>query len=454
MTEKRILTCFKAYDIRGKLGEEINENIAYRIGRSIAEILGTSCVVLGYDARETSPKLSEAVTAGICDAGADVFAIGLAGTEEVYCAVSKLNADAGVVITASHNPIDYNGMKIVKRSSKPLTEREFLNLRIRAERKNFKVPKKKGLLIDKKAVARRLYLEKVLSFVDIQNLKPLKIVINSGNGTAGPVVDALSMVLKDGGINTDFVFVNHTPDSSFPAGIPNPLLEENRASTSDIVKKEKADFGIAFDGDFDRCFFFDNLGNFVRSEYLTGIIAGIFLKKYIGAKIVHDPRVIWNITDIVKGYDGQAIVSKTGHAFMKGVMRKEKAVYGGEMSAHHYFRDFFYCDSGMITWLLIWELLSKNNDSLADIISQRMLLFPSSGEINFTVSDASYCMDKIKESFIQSATAIDEVDGLSLSFDKWRFNLRKSNTEPLLRLNVETKGDEKLQIAKIILLFY
>ena len=438
------LTCFKTYDVRGKLGQELNEDIAYRVGRATAQSLNTKTVAVGFDARATSPGLTDAVAKGVCDAGADVLEIGLAGTEEVYAAVSEFDACAGIEVTASHNPIDYNGMKIVGRGSKPLSDQEFEAIKDLAEESNFDQPQQTGALLDKKEVARAAYVEKVLGFVDFSNLKPLKIVINSGNGAAGPTMDVINKKFTEMGIKTNFVFVYHDPDPTFPNGIPNPLLEQNRSSTAKAVVSERADFGVAFDGDFDRCFFFDHLGNFIPGEYVVGLLAEVFLNKEKGATIIHDPRVIWNTVDVVGKHGSNAVASKTGHAFVKAAMRKVDAIYGGEMSAHHYFRDFAYCDSGIIPWLLVWEYLSTSNFSLSDVISERRNRFPSSGELNFTVSNATRCIGKVQSHFASSAASIDYLDGVSMSFETWRFNLRKSNTEPLVRLNVETKGNYAL----------
>ena len=443
------LTCFKAYDIRGKLGEELDKDIAYRIGRATAQSQKAKAVVVGFDARATSPDLAQAVARGICDAGADVLDIGLAGTEEMYSAVTEFDTCAGIEVTASHNPIDYNGMKIVGRGSKPLSDDEFEAIKNLAEGDNFVPLKKTGVVIDKKQVARAAYVDKVLGFVDCSNLQPFKIVINSGNGAAGPTLDAIDAKLKEEGVQTNFVFVHHNPDSTFPNGIPNPLLKENRSSTVNAVIVENADFGVAFDGDFDRCFFFDHAGDFIPGEYLVGLLAEVFLNKEKGATIIHDPRVIWNTIDVIAKCGGQAVVSKTGHAFVKAAMRKRDAIYGGEMSAHHYFRDFAYCDSGMIPWLMVWEYLSVSNILVSELISERSNRFPSSGELNFTVPNAATCKDRVQNQFASKATSIDELDGLSMSFDTWRFNLRKSNTEPLVRLNVETRGDDALLKEKI-----
>lgn len=435
------LTCFKAYDIRGKLGEEINEDIAYRIGRATAQLQNAKTVAVGFDARATSPDLAGAVAKGICDAGADVLDIGLAGTEEIYASVSEFDACAGIEVTASHNPIEYNGMKIVGRSSKPLSDDEFGRIKNLAEEITFSQSQEMGAVLNKKEVARAAYIEKVLRFVGCSNLKPLKIVINSGNGAAGATVDAINKKLEEKGVKTNFVFLQHDTDPTFPNGIPNPLLTENRSSTANAVVSERADFGVAFDGDFDRCFFFDHLGSFIPGEYIVGLLAEIFLNKEKGATIIHDPRVIWNTIDVVGKSGGKAVASKTGHAFVKAAMRARDAIYGGEMSAHHYFRDFAYCDSGIIPWLVVWEHLSTSNFSLSDVISEQKNRFPSSGELNFTVSNAKRCIEIVQSQFASSAASIDYLDGLSMTFDTWRFNLRKSNTEPLVRLNVETKGD-------------
>ena len=447
------LSCFKAYDVRGKLGEELNNQIAYRIGRAAAQSLKAKTVALGFDARETSPSLAQAVANGVCDAGADVLEIGFSGTEEIYAAVCNFNADAGIEVTASHNPIDYNGMKIVKKGSQPLTEKEFNNIKNIAEKNIFTTSDRPGLITEVKEEAREFYVQKILSFVDFQNLKPLRIVINSGNGVAGPTIDALSLKFLKMNIVTDIVYINHDIDPTFPNGIPNPMLEENRSLTTDAIIKENADLGVAFDGDFDRCFLFDNLGNFIPGEYVIGLLAEVFLQREEEATIVHDQRAIWNTTNIVRKYNGNSIVSKTGHSFVKAKMRDADAVYGGEISAHHYFRDFAYCDSGMIPWLMVWELLSKKNSPFSNLISERKVLFPSSGELNFKVSNTENCINLIKNLFSAEATSEDELDGLSMVFKNWRFNLRQSNTEPLVRLNVETKGDlellkEKTEVMK------
>ena len=448
MKLNKLCSCFKTYDIRGQLNVEINEDIAFRIGYATAKKLTANKVVVGYDARESSPTLSNSAIKGIQAYGADVLSLGLVGTEEVYHAVENFGADAGIEVTASHNPINYNGMKIVKSGSQPLTVDEFEGIKRLVEKDDFKKFKHPGQVHNFKARARVAYINKIVSFINLKNLKPLKIVVNSGNGAAGPVVDAIENHLKNKRIHSDFIRVHHEPDPTFPNGIPNPLLEENRASTSEAVKMVGADFGVAFDGDFDRCFFFDNLGNFIPSEYIIGMLSEVFLKQEKGATIIHDPRVIFNTVNVVNAYGGNAISSKTGHAFVKSVMRAQNAVYGGENSAHHYFRDFNYCDSGMIPWLLVWELLSAKDISLSKLVKSRRAKFPSSEEINLYVVNPEKCLQKIEKAYSSIALKIDRKDGISASFDNWRFNIRQSNTEPLVRLNVETKEDEVLLIEK------
>jgi len=435
------LTCFKAYDIRGEIGVNIDEGIAYSIGRAVAQHFGAKSVVIGFDARETSPAFAVAAARGAMDAGADVLDIGMAGTEEMYWAVTEFGACAGIEVTASHNPINYNGMKIVKSGSQPLDDAaDFQVIKALAGSQDWGAPTRVGETRDVADAAREKYIGRVLGFVDVATLAPLKIVINSGNGAAGPTVDALIHKLASQGASIEVIRVHHDPDSTFPNGIPNPLLPENHAATADVVVREGADMGVAFDGDFDRCFFFDGAGRFVPGEYVVGLLAAIFLDKEAGGKVVHDPRVIWNTQDIVEDKGGVAIQSKTGHAFIKQTMRAEGAIYGGEMSAHHYFRDFAYCDSGMIPWLLVAELVSKSGRSLADWVRDRFAAFPSSGETNFRVADAGAAIDRVLAAYRDDALSLDETDGVSLALADWRFNLRRSNTEPLVRLNIESRG--------------
>ena len=447
MTE---LTCFKAYDVRGEIGVNIDAGIAYRIGRAVAQHFSAKSVVIGFDARETSPAFAAATARGVMDAGADVLKIGMAGTEEMYWAVTEFGASAGIEVTASHNPINYNGMKIIKSGSEPLDDKnDFQVIKSLASSQQWLDVAAMGREFDRSADARKAYVERVVSFVDVKALRPLKLVVNSGNGAAGKTFDAIAEHLQQLGSPLELIRVYHTPDPKFPNGIPNPLLPENHSATADVVKAEAADFGVAFDGDFDRCFFFDEIGKFVPGEYVVWLLASIFLKKEAGARIIHDPRVIWNTQEIVAQNGGVAIQSKTGHAFIKQTMRAHKAVYGGEMSAHHYFRDFAYCDSGMIPWLLVAELVSCSGSSLGNWVKDRFSAFPSLGEMNFKVDDAGAAIEKVLSAYRANALSIDETDGVSLAFEDWRFNLRRSNTEPLVRLNVEGKVEAERLTAHV-----
>lgn len=444
------LTCFKAYDIRGKLGEELNDDIAYRIGRAYGEYLKPKDVVVGGDVRLTSESLKLALANGLQDAGVDVFDIGLSGTEEIYFATSYLNVDGGVEITASHNPIDYNGMKLVREESKPISgDTGLRDIQSIAERSEFKEVDTSQRGVFRKISVLEAYIEKLLDFIDFTNFnRTLKLVINSGNGASGHVIDALERKFKSANVPVEFIKVHHEADGNFPNGIPNPLLPECRKDTSDAVVKNKADMGIAFDGDFDRCFLFDENGRFIEGYYIVGLLSKAFLEKHSGARIIHDPRLSWNTIDIVSKAGGVPVMSKTGHAFIKERMRSEDAIYGGEMSAHHYFRDFFYCDSGMIPWLLVAELICISGKPLSQLVNDRIAAYPASGEINCKLSNPSVSINKILEKYRDSAINIDYTDGISVEFDTWRFNLRTSNTEPVVRLNVESKQDSPLMIDK------
>src|SRR6187402_742247 len=434
------LTCFKAYDIRGKLGTELNADIVYRIGRAYAIFLKPKTVVVGGDVRLTSNDLKQAFANGVLDEGADVIDIGMCGTEEIYFATSYLKTDGGCVVTASHNPIDYNGLKMVRAGSQPISgDTGLFDIKRLAEENNFAPvdPAKRGNYTEQSTLD--AYIQHLLSYVDVSTLKPLKLVVNAGNGAAGHVIDAIEKYLP-----FEFIKIHHEPDGTFPNGIPNPLLVENRASTTAAVIAHKADLGIAWDGDFDRCFLFDETGAFTEGYYIVGLLAEAFLLKNPGAKIIHDPRLTWNTLDIAQKNGGRAIQSKTGHAFIKERMREEDAVYGGEMSAHHYFRDFFYCDSGMIPWLLVCELLCRKGQTLSSMLEDRIAKFPSPGEINSHVIDPKTAIDKVFDHYVAGAKLIDKTDGISLEFDDWRFNLRMSNTEPVVRLNVESRNDQLL----------
>lgn len=442
------LTCFKAYDIRGQLGRELNEDIAYRIARAYAEWLKPGTVVLGGDIRETSPALKKALSRGLCEAGVNVLDLGMTGTEEVYFATWHLGADGGIEVTASHNPIDYNGFKLVREGSQPISRDTGLEqIRLLAEKAEFAAPAAvQGEL--RQVDCRQAFVEHLLSYIDCSTLKPLKLVVNAGNGAAGPALDAIEAALKARGVPFEFIKINHQPDGSFPNGIPNPMLEDNRAATRDAVLAHGADLGIAWDGDFDRCFLFDEQGQFIEGYYIVGLLAEAFLHKEAGARIIHDPRLTWNTLDIVEANGGEPVQCKAGHAFIKQRMREENAIYGGEMSAHHYFRDFAYCDSGMIPWLLVAELICVRNQSLSSLVGERIAAFPSSGEINLKVADAAAVIQRIESIYVGDAAQVDYTDGLSVEFAEWRFNLRASNTEPVIRLNVESRGDAPLMQAR------
>ena len=436
------LSCFKAYDVRGRIPDQINEDIAYRIGRAYAEVVKPKKVVVGYDIRLTSESLSQALSRGLMDAGVDVYNIGLSGTEEVYFATFHYNMDGGIAVTASHNPKDYNGMKFVREQSKPISgDTGLLDIKALAEANDFPEPEERG-----KQIALDInesYPKHLLGYVDVEKLKPLKLVVNAGNGGAGKVIDLLEPMLP-----FEFIKLHHQPDGNFPNGVPNPLLEENRKPTIDAVIDNSADMGIAWDGDFDRCFFFDEKGHFIEGYYIVGLLAEAFLAKNPGEAVVHDPRLTWNTVATVEKLGGKAIQSKTGHAFIKERMRKENAIYGGEMSAHHYFRDFSFCDSGMIPWLLVAELMSQTGKPLSQLVEECQAAYPCSGEINRTIDDPAAALAAIKKSYGKNALDIDETDGVSISLDDWRFNVRMSNTEPVVRLNVESRGDAGLMKQK------
>jgi phosphomannomutase len=437
------LSCFKAYDIRGKLGDELNTDIAYRIGRAYGEYLMPKEVVVGGDIRLTSNELKQSLSEGLMDAGVDVIDLGMTGTEEIYFATSYLKLDGGIEVTASHNPIDFNGMKLIREASKPISgDTGLKEIQALAEKNNFKPVEKKGTLQNKSCMTP--YIEHLFTYLDIKNLKPIKLVVNAGNGAAGPVIDAIEAAFKSQNVPVEFIKVNHQPDGSFPNGIPNPLLIENRADTSNAVIENNADMGIAWDGDFDRCFLFDEKGEFIEGYYIVGLLAEAFLLKNPGAKIIHDPRLTWNTIDVVTENGGTPVLCKTGHAFIKERMRAEDAVYGGEMSAHHYFRDFAYCDSGMIPWLLVTALISQKGIPLSQMVADRIKAYPSSGEINFKIEDPVKAIQAIVDKYKPEALVVDETDGISLEFEQWRFNLRSSNTEPVVRLNVESRADQAL----------
>jgi len=437
------LTCFKAYDIRGELGTELNEDIAYRIGRAYGEFIRPKTIVVGGDVRLTSESLKLALANGLRDAGTDVLDIGMSGTEEIYFATFHLGIDGGIEVTASHNPMNYNGMKLVREGARPVSgDTGLRDVQRLAEANDFAPVEESKRGSYKQISVLDAYVDHLMGYIDLNNFtKPMKLVINSGNGAAGHIIDEIEKRFKQANAPVTFIKVHHEADGNFPNGIPNPLLPECRKDTSDAVREHQADMGIAFDGDFDRCFLFDENAEFIEGYYIVGLLAEAFLKKEAGAKIIHDPRLTWNTIDVVTKAGGIPVMSKTGHAFIKERMREEDAVYGGEMSAHHYFRDFAYCDSGMIPWLLVAELLAVKGETLSGLVSERMKAFPCSGEINFKVSDSKAVIAALNDKYSSSSVAKDSTDGVSLDCQSWRFNVRTSNTEPLLRLNVETRGD-------------
>jgi len=436
------ITCFKAYDLRGRIPTELNDDVAYRVGRGYAQFLHPQRVVVGRDIRLSSDGLADALIRGLTDSGVDVYDIGICGTEGVYFATFDGGFDGGIMVTASHNPPDYNGMKFVREQSKPISgDNGLKEIRAHAERNEFPAPARLG--VRHHADTMKAYVGHLLSYVDVGRLKPLKIVVNAGNGGAGLIVDQLEPYLP-----FEFVKVHHEPDGHFPNGIPNPMIEENRASTAAAIRAHRADLGLAWDGDFDRCFFFDERGDFIEGYYIVGLLATTLLEGQPGGKVVHDPRLTWNTIEVVEAAGGNAVLSKSGHAFIKERMREVDGVYGGEMSAHHYFRRFAYCDSGMIPWLLIAQLLSESGRPLSQLVGDRIALFPISGELNYRVPDARAALAAFEARYAPQALSVDRTDGISFEFPDWRFNLRTSNTEPLIRLNVEARGSQELMRDK------
>lgn len=434
------IQCFKSYDVRGKVPDELDESLAYDIGRAYAAFVRPEGpVAVGRDVRLSSPALATAAIRGLNDVGVDALDIGVCGTEMVYFAAAQPGNGGGIMITASHNPPEYNGMKFVREKAIPLSGDSGLQ-DIEAMIADGRVSSTRHKGSSRKADITSDYVSKMLSFVEPDALAPLKIVANSGNGCAGPMLDVLAerLLLR-------FSFVDHEPDGSFPHGVPNPLLADRRERTANAVREQEADLGVAWDGDADRCFFFDETAEFVESYYLVGLLAQRMLRDSPGAAVIHDPRLVWNTIDIVRQAGGIPVQSKTGHAFIKERMRAENAVYGGEMSAHHYFRDFYYCDSGMVPWLIVAAILTEAKRPLSELVGEREELYPCSGEINSEIADQKAAIARVRRHYEPDAPEIDETDGLGMTFDdKWRFSLRPSNTEPMLRLNVETRGSKEL----------
>ena len=436
------ITCFKAYDLRGRIPDELNEDVAYRVGRAYAEFLGARRVVVGRDIRLSSASLADALCAGLTDSGVDVYDIGISGTEGVYFATFDGGYDGGIMVTASHNPSDYNGMKFVREQSKPISgDNGLKEIRALAEKGEFATPETKG--VRRPIDTNEAYVAHLLSYVNTAKLKRLKIVVNAGNGGAGLVIDRLEPLLP-----FEFIKIHHEPDGHFPNGIPNPMIEENRAPTIAAILAHGADLGIAWDGDFDRCFFFDEKGGFIEGYYIVGLLAAMLLRDEEGGRIVYDPRLTWNTIETVRAEGGMPVLCKSGHAFIKQKMREVDGLYGGEMSAHHYFRRFAYCDSGMIPWLLVAQALCQTGKPLSALVGARMRAYPVSGELNYRVPDVKQAMAAVEGRYSMAADKLDRTDGLTMEFPQWRFNLRASNTEPLLRLNVESRGSIDLMREK------
>jgi len=439
-TESQKIPCFQSYDIRGKVPDELDEGLAYDVGRAYVEFVRPQGpVAVGRDVRLSSPAMSAAVIRGLNDAGVDTLDLGLCGTEMVYFASAQPGCGGGIMVTASHNPPEYNGMKLVRAQGRPISADTGLQ-DIEAMVLGGKFNSSSGRGANRRLDVTADFVDKVLSFVDPDSLSPLSLVANCGNGCAGPILDVIAERLP-----LRLVFVDREPDGAFPHGVPNPILPERRDRTANAVREHGADLGVAWDGDFDRCFFFDENAGFVEGYYLVGLLAERLLRGSPGGKIVHDPRLIWNTLDIVQAAGGTPVQCKSGHAFIKQVMRAEDAVYGGEMSAHHYFRDFYYCDSGMAPWLIVASILSETGRTMSELLGEREEMFPCSGEINEEVADQEATIARVREHYEPQLTEIDETDGISMTFgDRWRMNLRASNTEPVLRLNVETRGSREL----------
>ena len=433
---------FGPFDIRGIYPTDVNEELAWRVGRVFPGLFGIRKAVVGRDIRLSSPSMQEALVRGLREAGCDVVDIGQCGTEMIYFTTVHYGLDGGVMVTASHNPKEYNGMKFVKEGARPISEDTGLKDIEKAVLEGEFAPRPPTGKVERLDVMQE-YAEHILSYVDVGKLKPYKVVANAGNGAAGPIIDALEKHLP-----FDIVKIHHEPDGNFPTGVPNPVRQENRETTIRAVREAGADVGVAWDGDFDRCFLFDENGDFIEGYYMVGFLAEAFLRKEKGGTVVYDPRMVWNTVEIAEKMGGKAVICRSGHAFIKDKMRELDAVYGGELSSHHYFRDFSYCDSGMIPWLLILELMSESGgQTLSELMKERKERYPASGELNSRVKDADAVFRKIEERYGPMGI-VSKLDGISVEFENWRFNLRKSSTEPELRLNVESRHDRKLMEEK------
>ncbi|MDO5295354.1 MAG: phosphomannomutase [bacterium] len=435
-------SAFKAYDIRGRVPQEVNAELFYSVGTAYTQTVQPKNVAIGHDIRLSSPQLASALAEALRDQGVNVTDLGLCGTEEIYYAVGHQGLDGGLMVTASHNPADYNGLKMVQAGARPLTKQQNTKIRDLALAADSSVQRKqRGAL--KKLDIHGSFIDYVLSLIELPLLPRLKVVCNAGNGGAGVVLEQLRARLP-----LEMIVINGEADGHFPNGVPNPLLPECRADTARAVREHHADLGVAWDGDFDRCFFFDERGRFVEGYYVVGLLAKRFLESTPGATVIYDPRLTWNTLEIAEAAQGQAVMSATGHAFIKQAMRDHQAVYGGEMSAHHYFRDFFFCDSGILPWLFVMELMGRLNQPLSALVDDMIEKHPISGEINRRTAEP---LPQILERLRQSVSAVygpplkeDTLDGLSWEYEQFRFNVRASNTEPLVRLNAETRAGQAL----------
>jgi phosphomannomutase len=430
---------FKAYDVRGLYGEEIDEDGAYSIGHAFVQQFETSRIAVGHDMRLSSPSMTRAVIAGASDGGADVLELGLVGTEMVYFAVGSLGLDGGIAVTASHNPKQYTGMKIVREGALPVGgESGLLEIRDRALAGAQPAPLRRGETRPEDIYP--AFVDKVLSFVDVAAISPLRVVVDAANGMAGamlpPVLERLPAV--------ETVRCYFEPDGTFPNHEPNPLLPENREFIVAKSLEEGADFGVAFDGDADRCFFVDDSGEFVPGDFATALFAEAVLAKEPGAKVIYDVRASWAVPETIRAAGGEPLVNRVGHAFIKHRMRSEGAAFGGEVSGHYYFREFCQADSGVIPFLLMLEIVSRKGQKLSDILRPFRGRYFITGEINTPVADVAGKLEELKGRFGPDGT-VSELDGVSVDADGWHFNVRPSNTEPLLRLNLEARSQELME---------
>ncbi|HSG61253.1 MAG TPA: phosphomannomutase/phosphoglucomutase [Pseudomonadales bacterium] len=434
---------FKAYDLRALVPDQLNADIAYRVGLAFAQWGGLKRVVVGRDIRPSSSMLFDALADGLLAAGVEVFDIGECGSEQVYFATARYHFDAGVMITASHNPIRYNGMKFVGAGGAPIGLASGLaDIKALAMKGAFQVVANPSRV--QQLDCMDAYIAHLLSLVDITTIKPLHVWADTGHGGAGPVLERLFEHLP-----ATLHSATLTPDASYPRGVPNPMLAEQRQQTSRDMAAVGVDIGMSWDGDFDRCFFFDERGRFIDPYYVVGLLSEAYLAVHPGETIVHDVRLAWHSEQAIAAAGGVSYPSASGHAFMKQAMRDSGAIYGGETTGHHYFRDFFCCDSGILPCLLMLVLLSRRGQPLSALVEASQSAFPCSGEINLPVrGDSRELLQLVEQHFAGAARHIDALDGLSVVFDEWRFNLRASNTEPLLRLNIESRGDRFLVAEK------